>query len=323
MPRPPTEDVQAYHLFLQGRRWVSEYTLAAIARAVEYFERAIAHDPTFALASANLAMAYVELAEHGGMAPEVAYARAADAAANALRLDPELGEAHCTAGYLKTVREFDWAGAEQEFKQALELTPSNADAHALYGRVLRARALRRGDRAPAARAGTGSAGAPAGCRDDAAPRRAVRTTPSWAPETPVELDPGHDRARATLGWAYLLSGRREEGLAELERAVALAPGNTLWLGQLGQACALAGQAAKAQAILRELEVRAQSAYVSRLPSRVRACGPRATRIRRWSAWRAPWRSAPGRRTVCKGSFLFRSLHAHPGFRALLRRMRLE
>ena len=91
-------DGQAYHLYLQGRRLVSDYTLTAIARAVDCFERALAHDPTFALASASLAMAYIELAEQGGMEPDPAYRRAAEAAATALKLDPDLGEAHCTMG---------------------------------------------------------------------------------------------------------------------------------------------------------------------------------------------------------------------------------
>ena len=78
----------------------------------------------------------------------------------------------------------------------------------------------------------------------------------------VELDPGHDRARATLGWAYFLSGRQEEGLAELERAVSLAPGQHAVAGPAGAGLRHGRQAAKAREILRELEERAQSAYVS-------------------------------------------------------------
>ena len=218
-------------------------------------------------------MAYVELAEHGGMAPEVAYARAADAAANALRLDPELGEAHCTAGYLKTVREFDWAGAEQEFKQALELTPSNADAHALYGRLCSG--LGRYDEAIALQRRAQEL-------DPLAHRLDVVTTLLRAGRyddavvgagNAVELDPGHDRARATLGWAYFLSGRQEEGLAELERAVALPPatrsGWASWAGLRpgGPGGEGAGRSSGSSKCARR-------APTCPLPSRVRACGPR-------------------------------------------------
>lgn len=61
--REPTKDVEAYRLFLQGRRWFIKYTPEAIMHAIEYYDRAIARDPTFALACANLAMAYTDLAE--------------------------------------------------------------------------------------------------------------------------------------------------------------------------------------------------------------------------------------------------------------------
>ena len=133
--REPTKDLQAYQLFLKGREWFIKYTPEGYARAIEYFDRAIARDPTFALAFASVAMTYTELAEMGTMAPDEAYQRAAEASANALRLDPELGDAHCTMGYLKGVREFDWSGAELEFKRAMELSPSGADTYDYYGRL--------------------------------------------------------------------------------------------------------------------------------------------------------------------------------------------
>lgn len=125
--REPTKDIAAYQLFLRGREWFIKFSPEALTRAIEFFDRAITRDPTFALAYANLAMAHAELAEHGAVAPDVAYRRAAEAATTALALDPELSAAHCTMGYLKTVREFDWSGAEQDFKRALELSPSNDD----------------------------------------------------------------------------------------------------------------------------------------------------------------------------------------------------
>jgi TolB-like protein len=131
----PTTDIQAYQLFLQGRQWFIKYTPEALVRAIEYFERAIARDPAFALAWSNLAMACTEQAENGTVAPEAIYRRATEAATTALRLDPELGAAHCTMGYLKGVGELDWSGAEQEFKRALALSPGSADTYDLYGRL--------------------------------------------------------------------------------------------------------------------------------------------------------------------------------------------
>ncbi|MFL5496597.1 MAG: tetratricopeptide repeat protein [Gemmatimonadales bacterium] len=319
--REPTKDVQAYHLFLQGRRWLIEYTPVGLGRAIEHFERALERDPTFALAWANLAMAYIELAERGATEPDAAFRHAASAAASALRLDPELGAAHCTIGYLKTVREFDWPGAEQDFKRALELSPSSADAYDLYGRLCGA--LERYDEAVALlrhaqeldplahRLDVTTALLRAGRYDEA----------TRSAENAVELDPSYDRARATLGWAYFLSGRRDEGLVELERAAASSTGNTLWLAQLGEAYGMAGRPAKARGVLRQLEARTQGSYVSPYhfayvytglgdADRAMDCLERAVADRTAAAY------------GIKGSFLFVALRAHPRFQALLRQMNL-
>ena len=320
--REPTADIQAYQLFLQGRQRFITYTPEGFARAIEYFDRAIARDPTFALACAKVAMAYTELAENGAIAPDVAYRRAGEAAANALRLDPELSDAHCTMGYVKMVRDFDWSGAEQDFKRALELSPSSADTYDLYGRLCAA--LERYDEAIALQHR-------AHALDPLAHRMDFVTTLLRAgrydqavseAEDAVELDDGYDRARATLGWAYFLNGRPDEGLAELERAVAFSRGNTLWLGQLGEAYALAGNAAKAREILRELEERARGAYVSPYhfayvytglgdTDRAMDCLERAVAERTGPVY------------SIKGSFLLAPLHTHPRFRALLHEMKLE
>src|SRR5438445_2077203 len=123
----PTGDLQAYQLYLQGRHCYFRYTEEGSRKGIEYFEQAIAKDPDYALAYAALAMVYTELGEAGAMRPDEAYARAKAASAKALALDPELGEAHCMLAFIKAVCDFDWVGAEQEFKRALELTPNSAD----------------------------------------------------------------------------------------------------------------------------------------------------------------------------------------------------
>ena len=140
-------------------------------------------------------------------------------------------------------------------------------------------------------------------------------------EVAVELDPDYDRARATLGWAYLLSGRQDAGVAELERAVELSRGNTLWLGQLGHAYALAGETSKALEILRELEERGHTAYVSPFHFAYVYVGLGDNeRALDWLEWAVAERT--GAAYSIKGSFLFTPLRAHPRFRALLRQMKL-
>jgi serine/threonine-protein kinase len=320
--RVPTVDVQAWRLFLQGRRLVSEYRLDGLACGAEFFTRALSRDPSFALAAANLAMACAELAEQGALPADVAYARATAAAARALELDPELAEAHCTIGYLKTVYEFDWEGAERAFQRALELSPGDADAHDLYGRLCAG--MGRFDEALALQRRAQEL-------DPLAHRLDVTSTLIRAGRyeealqgagAAVELDPSHERARATLGWALFLSGRREEGIAELERAAASSPNSTLWLGQLGQAYGRAGREEKAREILRTLEGRAADGFVSPYhfayvytglgeTDRAIDCLERAVADRTGAVY------------GIKGSFLFTALHDHPRFQALLRRMNLR
>jgi serine/threonine-protein kinase len=137
----------------------------------------------------------------------------------------------------------------------------------------------------------------------------------------LESDPVHDRARATLGWAYLKQGKTEEGLAELERAVAIAPANTQWLAQLGQAYALVGRTDQARDVLRQLEDRARHAYVSpyHLAFVYTGLGDHERAIdllERAVAERA------GAVYGIKGSFLLAPLRAHPRFLALLRKVNL-
>lgn len=317
----PTGDVQAYRLFLQGRRWLTGYSAEGYTRAIEFFDQAIARDPEFAPAWANLAMTCTELVAMGVATPDDGYPRAAEAAANALRLDPELGEAHVATGFLQCVREFDWAGAEQSFRRALELSPSSADAFDLYGRLCAA--LERYDEAIALlqraqeldplahRIDLATAYLRAGRYDQAVLRA----------EEAVELEPEYDRSRATLGWAYFLSGREAEGVAELERAVSMSGRSTLWLGQLGKAYAMAGNKGKAREILGEMEERARTGYVSPYHlAYVHAGLGNGDRAMDFIEQAVEERAGPA--YGIKGSFLFTSLHGHPRFQAVLLRMNL-
>ncbi len=307
---------QAYHLYLQGRRWLSDSTLTSVARAIDCFEHALAHDSTFAPASASLAIAFIDLAEQLWTEPEEAYRRAAAAAANALKHDVNLGEAHAAIGHLKAVRNRDWAGAERELKRALELDPDDANAHDLYGRLCLG--LGRIDEALALHRRAQEL-------DPLSHRLEVVSTLLRAgrhheamvgARDAVELDPNHDRSRAMLGWACFLSGRREDGLAELERAVKLAPGASVWLGQLGQAYGMAGEREKAHEILEELETRAERGYMPphHLAYVYAGLGDHGGAVECLGRAVAERSAAI---YAIRGSFLFTSLHGLPAYEALL------
>ena len=319
--REPTRDLQAYQLLLQGVHLFIRYTPAAVERAIEYFKRAITRDPSYAAAYASMAKAYAELAEAGAMEPELARQRAADAVEHALRLDPHLGEAHCTKGHLMALWDFDWAGAEAEFQRALELCPSSADAYDLYGRMCSA--LGRFDEGIALqqraqeldplahRLDVATTLLRAGRYDEAA-AEALRA---------LEFDPDLDRAHATLGWAQFHRGNTEDGLAELRRAAAASRENTQWLAQLGQALALAGKTDDARSVLRELQERSLHGYVTPYHLAFVHTGL-GEHERALDLLEQAFEQRAGAIYGIKGSFLFAPLRSHPRFQALLAKMNL-
>ena len=317
----PTSDLQAYQLYLQGRHCYLRYTAEGSRKGIEYFEQAIAQDPTYALAYTALAMAYTELAETGALRPDEDYARARDASAKALALDPGLGEAHCMLAYITAVYDFNWVAAEQEFKRALELTPNSADTYDLYGRMCLA--LDRNDEALAMERRAQELD-PLAHRADVARAllRAGRYDEALQAAThAVELDPHYARAHATLGWAYLKKGIMEQGVAELEIAVSLSPGETLWLAQLGQAYGMVGNVESARSVLHQLEELSRQRFVS--PYHIAfvhtGLGEQDSALD-WLERAYEDRSGPV--YSLRGSFLFTTLHAHPRFTALLKRMNL-
>ena len=324
LQRKPTANVQAYQLYLQGRHCYSRYTEENIRKGIEYFRQAIAVDSSYALAYTGVALAYAELAagQGGGvLRPDLAFHEAKEAISRALALDSDLGEAHSVLALLKFTHDFDWAGAEEEFNLALELSPGAADIYDHYGWLCAA--LQRYDEALALvkraqeldplfhRADVASTLVRAG-RYQEAVDEAQRC---------VEFEPDYARGRSTLGWAYLKSGMPDQGMAQLERAAALAPQNTLYLAQLGQAYAIAGKTANARKVLRRLEQLSQERYVSPYHMAYVYTGL-GEADRAMDFLERAYEERSGSVYGIKGSFLFTSLHSHPRFKALLAKMNL-
>ena len=222
---------------------------------------------------------------------------------------------------LKFAHDFDWPGAEEEFKLALELSPGSADVYDHYGWLCSA--LGRHDEAIALtrraqeldplmhRADVATSLLRAGRLEEAL-EAALRC---------IEFQPDYGRGRSTLGWAYLLNGKVEAGLAELQLAARMSTGNTLHLAQLGQAYGMFGKPTEAREVLEQLEDLSRQRYVSPYhmayiytglgdADRAMDCLERAYDERAGSVY------------GIKGSFLFTSLHSHPRFVALLRKMNL-
>jgi TolB-like protein/Tfp pilus assembly protein PilF len=124
-----TENLEAHDLYLQGRYLWSKRDLADMQESARLFERATKLDPNYALAHVGLADAYTVMAANEQISPADALPRARAALQRALELDPNLAQAHATLGLLKSQCEWDWHGAEQEFRRAIELQPNYAEAH--------------------------------------------------------------------------------------------------------------------------------------------------------------------------------------------------
>jgi len=131
-----TTNTEAYQLYLQGRhfRWIE--TKANFLKAKDYFEQAIAKDPNYASAYAGLADTYMLLGLLAMMPRDEAAQKAKDAAQKALELDENSSEVHASMGVILEVFDWDWEGAEREFKQAMSLNPNHFDAHYEYGALL-------------------------------------------------------------------------------------------------------------------------------------------------------------------------------------------
>jgi DNA-binding winged helix-turn-helix (wHTH) protein/TolB-like protein len=128
-----TENTEAYLEYLKGRYFWNKRTAADAEKAIKHFEQAIALDPNYALAYSGLADCY---AIRTAIPPGIAIPKAMAAALRAVELDDGLAEAHVSLGTIKELYEWDRAGAESEYRRAVELNPNYALAHGLYSMYL-------------------------------------------------------------------------------------------------------------------------------------------------------------------------------------------
>ncbi len=129
-----TQNPEAYELYLKARFYLTKRTKQDITEAITYFQQAIDKDPSYAEAHAALALVYGLAPGYGVMGFPAAQPKAKMEAERALQLDPMLGEAHTAMASAKAA-EFDWDGAEREFKRAIELKPNDANAHYFYANI--------------------------------------------------------------------------------------------------------------------------------------------------------------------------------------------
>jgi adenylate cyclase len=203
--RPPTRHLDAYTLYLRGRYAALKRTAEGLALGIEYFEQALEKDRGYALAHAGLAECWVlsGFKEFGELPETEAMPRGKAAALEALRLDPQLSQAHTWLGAVHFLYDWDWASAEAEFRRATQLQPENAYAELWYAVFL------------------GILG-----RHDESLGRAQHAE---------SLDPLALPMQLTVGRCYYFAQRYPEALGWVQGILAVEPGHplaTIWLGRI-------------------------------------------------------------------------------------------
>jgi eukaryotic-like serine/threonine-protein kinase len=259
-----TQDAAAYQLYLKGRYHWNKRTAEGIKKAIRYFQQAIDQDPGYALAYAGLADCFALFGGYRALPPREAFPMARAAAMKALEIDDRVAEAHNTLAIASLFYDWNWSGAEEEFKRAIHLSPKYATAHQWYTIFLV------------------SMGRP----DEglASIRRAheldmlslpINTHLGWAFYffrqfdeaitqllATLELDPNYVLAHFALGQAYTQRGKYAEAIAELQTAADLSARLPPILSALGYAYAIAGEIDKARQIIPELVEASSKKYVS-------------------------------------------------------------
>ena len=121
---------------MKGRFYLAQRTRESIYKALDQFNQAVAKDPNYAQAYAGLAYAYVLLFDRGWISPEEASPKIRSAAQRAIELDPTLAEPHAALAALKELADWDWAGAEAEYRKAIGLNPNDTTSHHWYALLL-------------------------------------------------------------------------------------------------------------------------------------------------------------------------------------------
>lgn len=258
-----TENSEAYALYLQGRYQWNKRSLEGMQTAIEFFQKAINQDQRYALAYAGLADSYALLADYNVLPAREVMPRAKSAAMKALEIDDTIAEAHASLGWAELTLDWDWAGAEKEFKRSIELNPNYATAHQWYAEYLTVRGRPEEARASVKRAqDLEPASLPISValastlyytrRNDEAIEQSRRA---------IVMDPQFVGAHLFLGRAYEQKGAYSEAIAELQQALKLSEGDSNELAALGRAYARAGDAAEARKILKDLIDRSTRTYV--------------------------------------------------------------
>jgi TolB-like protein/DNA-binding winged helix-turn-helix (wHTH) protein/Flp pilus assembly protein TadD len=263
LPSAHSTNPDAYLAYLEGRFYWNQRSVPALERAIVHLRQATQLDTNYALAYSGLADAYCSLGVIGDVAAGEVFPKARIAAERALALDSSLAEAHSSLAYVKFSYDWDWDGAEAEFKRAIALNPNYATAHQWYGQFLRlmgreGEAIAEGEKSlnldPLSLIINVEAGLPYFYLDryDEALQHYRKA---------LEMEPNFALAHHDIGWVFEAQGKYPEAIEEFERAVQISDVAALW-SALGHAYGMAGRKQDAVRVLRRLEELSKKHYVA-------------------------------------------------------------
>ena len=256
-----TENPEAYQLYLNGLFYFRKNGFENVRKSLDYFNQAVALDPKFALAWVSTADVYRWFSGYSRLDSREANAKAGTAVSRALALDESLADAHRTLASIKW-DEWDWAGAEREYRRAIELDPNLTSAHTWYSYYLsamgrHAEALTEIKRAQELdplrlnlRAGEGANLLRARRYDEAIAKL----------EEVIRLETDHFDAHFFLGLTYAMKGRYAEATAEYQKTMSIDKENSASLCYIGYSLAMSGKRGEALAVLNKLKTTRE--YVS-------------------------------------------------------------
>ena len=254
-PRKQTRILDAYDPYLLGRHYWSQVTPGAIRKSIEYYQTAIAKDPSYTLAFAGLSDAYTILSVTSDVPPREMRPLAGNAAADAIRLDDSLAEAQAAGGYVDFWLEWNWARAEERLRRAIELESEQC----LSAPVLRAPAFQFRPPHRSYRADYQGSSVGSRCRhsrtlwrvssyimrDDI--RKQSRHSTRLSPFIPISGSPTSSGGKSTNE-----SGQPKAAIQSFEKAYGASGGNTVALSVKGYVLARSGRRAEAEQIVHGL-----------------------------------------------------------------------
>ncbi len=321
----PTENLEAYTLYLKSRHFWDMRTAQNINTSLTYAQQAVELDPGYSLAHVAIANTWIFRGWYSVLAPKETFPKAKQAVLKALEFGDMLAEAHASRAHIYLEFDHDWEAAEREYERAIELNPRYPTTHQWYGGYLSAmgrheEALREAETARELDPLNLIINTWVGLRHYFAGRYDVAIEEY---EKALELGPDFQPAHWHLGWALEQTGRYEEAIAEAQQAIDLSGGSPLYIASLGHAYAKAGRDEEARETLDRLEQESRTRHVSAYHTAVihGALGD-ADEAFRWLD-RAYEEQAPWIGYLRVDPRIDERLRSDPRFDALLQRARLD